>query len=129
MSAFNESWSGVKHELGLYRFDDITYYLGECSVLEDLQELAFRLDSRVDHLLIDEFQDTSIPQWKILKLLVDEIHQSSSDRSLFFVGDPKQSLYGFRGGEPQLLRGFTLIFRDRRARKTPNKLAMFKTSA
>ena len=104
MKVFNEAWSAVKHECGLYRFNDITHYLGKFGVLNDLQELAFRLDGKIDHLLIDEFQDTSLPQWNILELLVDEIFQSSSDRSLFFVGDPKQSLYGFRGGEPQLLR-------------------------
>ena len=104
MSSFNDAWSAVKHDRGLYRFDDVTHYLGRCTELTDLQELAYRLDSSIDHLLIDEFQDTSLPQWEILKLLVDEIVDAPSDRSLFFVGDPKQSLYGFRGGEPHLLR-------------------------
>jgi len=104
MTALNEVWSSIKHREGLYKFEDITYYLGAANVLDDLNELAFRIDSRVDHLLIDEFQDTSIPQWVILKPLIDEIYYATADRSLFFVGDPKQSLYGFRGGEPQLLQ-------------------------
>ena len=111
MTFFNASWSKIKYEKALYSFDDITHYLGSIAmgmdelVFADLQEVAFRLDCTIDHLLIDEFQDTSFTQWNnIVKLLVDEIHQSEEERSLFFVGDPKQSLYGFRGGEPQLLR-------------------------
>ena len=111
MTLFNASWSKIKYEKALYSFEDITHYLGSVAmgieerVFGDLQEVAFRLDCTIDHLLIDEFQDTSFTQWNnIVKLLVDEIHQSEGDRSLFFVGDPKQSLYGFRGGEPQLLR-------------------------
>lgn len=104
LKMFNTAWSVVKHREGLYKFEDITHYLKSFHILDDLNEVAFRIDSTIDHLLIDEFQDTSMPQWEILKPLIDEIYQAQSDRSLFFVGDPKQSLYGFRGGEPQLLR-------------------------
>ncbi|MDP7005796.1 MAG: UvrD-helicase domain-containing protein [Phycisphaerales bacterium] len=103
MELFNKSWSEIKHKNGLYLFEDITHYLILIFKHVGLQELAYRLDSKIDHLLIDEFQDTSIPQWEIMEEIVDEIH-CNSGRSLFFVGDPKQSLYGFRGGEPQLLR-------------------------
>lgn len=66
----------------------------------------FRLDSRIDHLLIDEFQDTNFIQWLILKPFVDEltagIGQRDSQGSFFYVGDPKQSIYRFRGGESRL---------------------------
>ena len=56
-------------------------------------------------MLVDEFQDTSLQQWKALSPWVQEINgDETTDRSLFFVGDVKQSLYGFRGGEPALLR-------------------------
>ena len=103
MELFNTSWSGIKHKKGLYLFEDITHYLISIFKYVSLKEVAYRLDSKIDHLLIDEFQDTSIPQWEIMKEIVDEI-QCLPGRSLFFVGDPKQSLYGFRGGEPQLLR-------------------------
>jgi ATP-dependent helicase/nuclease subunit A len=104
MHSLHKCWSLAKHEAGLYSFDDVTYRLSCINVMNNLEELQYRLDSSIDHMLIDEFQDTSLPQWSVLKPIVEEIHQSESDRSLFIVGDVKQSLYGFRGGEPALLR-------------------------
>ncbi|UCG77446.1 MAG: UvrD-helicase domain-containing protein [Nitrospirota bacterium] len=66
----------------------------------------FRLDSSIDHLLIDEFQDTNFIQWLILKPFVDELTAGMGQReepgSFFYVGDPKQSIYRFRGGESRL---------------------------
>lgn len=63
----------------------------------------FRLDAQISHILIDEFQDTSILQYEILRPLIDEIRAGKGqkerlkDRSVFFVGDAKQGIYGFRG--------------------------------
>jgi ATP-dependent exoDNAse (exonuclease V) beta subunit len=104
MHDLNKCWIEAKHDRGLYSFDDVTYRLSFINVMQNLSELQFRLDNSIDHLLIDEFQDTSLTQWSVLKPIIDEIYQSESDRSLFVVGDVKQSLYGFRGGEPALLR-------------------------
>ncbi len=103
-SELNEAVSSLKHTEGRYTFDDIAFYLSYCKVVENLIELQYRLDMQINHLLIDEFQDTSVTQFQVLKPLILEINQSESDRSLFFVGDVKQSLYSFRGGEPDLLR-------------------------
>ncbi len=67
----------------------------------DSEFLYFRLDSQIEHILLDEFQDTSILQYEILKPLIDEILSGngvSDDGSFFFVGDVKQSIYRFRGG-------------------------------
>lgn len=70
--------------------------------------LYFRLDSTLSHILIDEFQDTSILQYEILKPLIDEIKsgkgQKNFERSFFYVGDTKQSIYRFRGGNPELFK-------------------------
>ena len=67
------------------------------------QELDFRLDSSYDHWLLDEFQDTSRLQWQALRDLVDEVIQSDSgQRSFFYVGDTKQAIYAWRGGDPRL---------------------------
>ena len=67
------------------------------------QELDFRLDSSYDHWLLDEFQDTSRLQWQALRDLVDEVIQSESgQRSFFYVGDTKQAIYAWRGGDPRL---------------------------
>ncbi len=65
--------------------------------------LDYRLDGAIDHWLLDEFQDTSRSQWKALQNLVDEIIQNlTGDRSFFAVGDVKQAIYSFRGGDPGL---------------------------
>lgn len=60
----------------------------------------FRLDERITHILLDEFQDTSLMQYHILKPLMEEILSGEgriANRSLFMVGDEKQGIYMFRG--------------------------------
>ncbi|MGN8538055.1 RecB-like helicase [Helicobacter pylori] len=73
----------------------------------------FRLDSRIAHILIDEFQDTSLNDYKILAPFIDEIKagigQAKWHRSVFFVGDVKQSIYGFRGSFSSL---FESVYKD-----------------
>ncbi len=65
--------------------------------------IQYRLDSGIDHVLVDEFQDTNLNQWEILEPLVMEILAGGErPRSLFLVGDTKQSIYGFRGARPEL---------------------------
>ena len=59
-------------------------------------ELAFKLDYTVKHILVDEFQDTSSLQFKLIKNLTRE-WQANDNRSLFIVGDPMQCLYSWRG--------------------------------
>jgi ATP-dependent helicase/nuclease subunit A len=66
-------------------------------------DLWFRLDGRNQHWLLDEFQDTSRVQWRVIGGLVDEaIQDDSGARSFFSVGDPKQSIYLWRQAEPDL---------------------------
>ena len=64
-------------------------------------ELALALDYRIRHILIDEFQDTSIAQFELLELLV-EGWSGAGDSSLFAVGDPMQSIYRFRDADVSL---------------------------
>jgi len=72
--------------------------------------IDYRLDCELDHWLLDEFQDTSDLQWQVLSNLVDEILQDESgSRSFFYVGDVKQAIYGWRGGNPRL---FNRILRE-----------------
>ncbi len=64
-----------------------------------------RLDARLDHWLLDEFQDTSDLQWEVLRNLADEVLQDpTGQRSFFYVGDVKQAIYGWRGGNAALFR-------------------------
>ena len=64
-------------------------------------DLAFSLDCRLQHLLLDEFQDTSQGQYELLARLTEE-WQPGDGRTLFLVGDPMQSIYGFREAEVAL---------------------------
>lgn len=65
----------------------------------------WRLDAKYDHWLLDEFQDTSHAQWSVLRNLIDEaVQDPEGRRSLFYVGDVKQAIYAWRGGDPRLFR-------------------------
>lgn len=65
----------------------------------------WRLDAKFDHWLLDEFQDTSHGQWSVLRNLIDEaVQDPEARRSFFYVGDVKQAIYGWRGGDPRLFR-------------------------
>jgi len=75
-----------------------------------LPELYYRLSLRFKHFLIDEFQDTSSLQWRNLFMMIEEA--LSSDGSLFYVGDRKQAIYRFRGGEASLIDSVKGRFRD-----------------
>jgi len=65
--------------------------------------LEYRLDGRYVHWAIDEFQDTSPEQWRAIRNLVEERAMSQDGGSVFIVGDMKQSIYGWRGGDSALL--------------------------
>jgi exodeoxyribonuclease V beta subunit len=83
-------------------FDDITLIVHDLlrGKLES-EFLYFRLDGEMKHLLLDEFQDTSVLQFDILRPLIEEIAAGigvNEGGSFFFVGDVKQSIYRFRGG-------------------------------
>ena len=90
--------------------------------------MNFRLDSSYDHWLLDEFQDTSRLQWQALRDLVDEVIQSDSGRrSFFYVGDTKQAIYSWRGGDPRLLmRSLIITMLLERTGSTPAKLSIFR---
>ncbi|MFV0480865.1 MAG: RecB-like helicase [Campylobacteraceae bacterium] len=79
----------------------------------DSEFLYFRLDANIEHLLIDEFQDTNIVQYKILKPIIEEITAGvgvKEFKSFFYVGDIKQSIYRFRGGAKALFSNVAKIF-------------------
>lgn len=87
-------------------FSDVTSLVYTIlNLIDDSEFLYFRLDTQIEHMLLDEFQDTSILQYEILKPLINEITSGNGifdDGSFFFVGDVKQSIYRFRGGVSSL---------------------------
>lgn len=105
-SAYRES---ILRE-GLCTFDDIKQgarqLLGQ-NAADDDSGIALNLTTKLDHWMLDEFQDTDPVQWEILSNLLKENAQYP-DKSLFVVGDKKQSIYSFRGASAELfeqLRG------------------------
>ncbi len=78
----------IKQNNSLY-FDDLQIYLYQ--LLRDNEEVSNKLNSNFDYILVDEFQDTDYIQFQILKLL------RKTNKQIFVVGDPDQSIYGFRG--------------------------------
>ncbi|MFP6767405.1 MAG: UvrD-helicase domain-containing protein, partial [Planctomycetaceae bacterium] len=104
LEMFDAEFTGLKHELRCVEFEDITQQLSVTALREDSQRLAHRLNADVDHLLLDEFQDTSPLQWQVISPLAREITGGNAqDRSFFCVGDRKQAIYGWRGGVAEIL--------------------------
>ncbi|MGI9408135.1 MAG: UvrD-helicase domain-containing protein, partial [Hyphomicrobiaceae bacterium] len=72
----------------------------------DAQWVLYKLDNGLEHILVDEAQDTSPIQWRIVSRLAEEffsgIGVSEKVRTLFAVGDEKQSIYGFQGARPEM---------------------------
>ncbi len=81
---------------------------------EATEWVLYELDSRIDHILIDEAQDTSPEQWQIVERLTSDFFAGQGQRdcvpTLFAVGDEKQSIYGFQGARPELLAAFGTLY-------------------
>jgi len=95
--------SKIRATLSFSQMTNRLFDILSCELQRDF--LYFRLDGNFKHLLIDEFQDTSIVQYKILEPFMQEIVAgvgAKERRSLFLVGDTKQSIYRFRGGAKEL---------------------------
>ena len=73
---------------------------------EHVDEVLYRLDSHLSHMLLDEFQDTSLLQWQVLRpfahRVVDGGQSQNAACSFFCVGDVKQAIYGWRGGVAEI---------------------------
>jgi ATP-dependent helicase/nuclease subunit A len=98
-------YQNIKTERRLLDFSDLEW--NAYRLLNDENNahwVQYKLDARINHILIDEFQDTNPTQWHLLMPLLEELASSNPDRqrSVFLVGDSKQSIYRFRRAEPKL---------------------------
>lgn len=92
------SYTEAVREAGAADFDDMLF---ECRrLLEENQNVRSSWQTRFRHILIDEFQDCNPVQYEVIRLLAGE------SCNLFAVGDDDQSIYGFRGASPDILRRF-----------------------
>lgn len=118
LGKYHAEYRALKESQRLYGFDEVTELLASYTTSGDFSQLAFRMDHGVDHLLLDEFQDTSTTQWRALAKMAERCagkrsrsSRSSADadrasdstpRSFFCVGDVKQAIYGWRGGSSEI---------------------------
>ena len=106
---FITQYETTKQQRGWLDFDDLI--LRTRALLSDPKVAAwvlYRIDGGIDHILVDEAQDTSPPQWDVIEKLTDEFFSGDGarpqmDRTIFVVGDKKQSIYSFQGADPEEL--------------------------
>lgn len=108
---YHQQLEQLKRVRGVITFGDLVLWCQRAIARDQLSTIAFRLDAAVHHLLLDEFQDTSIAQWRALQPIVEEVIATAPpDRSFFCVGDVKQSIYGWRGASPEVLEELPSMF-------------------
>ncbi|MCA0400134.1 MAG: double-strand break repair helicase AddA [Proteobacteria bacterium] len=94
----------AKRARNVLDFDDLIAALRRLLVGGQANWVQMKLDAAIEHILVDEAQDTTPEMWDIIKALADEFFAgegaSRSKRSLFVVGDEKQSIYSFQGADP-----------------------------
>lgn len=107
LDLYHRAFTEAKRSRGVLSFADIAQLLRHRCVTDPDDAglyLYYRLDGCIDHLLIDEFQDTSVLQWTDIEPIAAELLATPGERSLFLVGDIKQAIYGWRGGSAALLQ-------------------------
>lgn len=127
VAAIRGRYEDEKRRHALLDFDDLIEKLGD---LFDDAAIApwvqYKLDAGIDHILVDESQDTNARQWRVVKALAVEFFTGDGaverPRSIFAVGDQKQSIYSFQGAQPVLF-GQTGLDMARRARASGKPFA------
>ena len=105
LAAARENYEAAKRARGVLDYDDLI--LTTRNLLERpgaAQWVLYKLDNGIDHVLVDEAQDTSPEQWAILQKLTEDFFSGDSSaqttRTIFAVGDEKQSIFSFQGADP-----------------------------
>jgi ATP-dependent helicase/nuclease subunit A len=112
-------YSSEKRRRQRYDYDDLIALTRELLEGRMSQFVLYRLDGGIDHVLIDEAQDTSADQWEIVARLTEEFWSGNpalgAPRTIFAVGDPKQSIFSFQGADPALFVAMRDLFARRAA--------------
>ncbi|MDJ0612032.1 MAG: double-strand break repair helicase AddA [Rhizobiaceae bacterium] len=101
-----EQYERMKRARGQIDYDDQIWKTVNLLKRPDIRDwIRYRLDNGVDHVLVDEAQDTSPAQWEIINAVTEDFYAGESaskkERSVFVVGDEKQSIYSFQGADPK----------------------------
>ncbi|WP_311269774.1 double-strand break repair helicase AddA [Sphingobium sp. WCS2017Hpa-17] len=114
--AYARDYAQAKRLAGAVDFDDLI--ARAASLLEQpgiAEWIRYKLDQRIDHILVDEAQDTNAAQWRIVRTLAEEFftvewEERQKARTIFTVGDFKQAIFGFQGTSPQNFAAAQLLF-------------------
>ena len=102
-------WRVAKSRLGVVDYDDMIAAAERLLLAPGAAEwVRYKLDQRIDHILVDEAQDTNASQWRIVEALAGEFFDGEGardiQRTLFVVGDFKQAIFSFQGSDPKIYR-------------------------
>ena len=100
VNQITHEYEKLKDELGYLEYDDLILKVLEIfNNNNDMETLLFSLNLSLSHILIDEAQDLSKNQWLLMRRVIEGM--AHAGKTIFIVGDYKQSIYGFQGAEPE----------------------------
>jgi ATP-dependent helicase/nuclease subunit A len=115
-----QAYASAKQRTGMLDFADLIRASTRLLIDPGAAWVLYKLDGGIDHLLLDEVQDTAPEQWEIAGKLSDEFfagqgaqETQAAPRTVFAVGDRKQSIYGFQGADPQGFQTWRDIWKRR----------------
>ena len=117
--AFAAAYTHAKRSAGVADFDDLIDWTRRLLAEPGMGEwVRYKLDRQIDHILVDEAQDTNAAQWEIIKKLTEEIFSGAAEaderwRTVFTVGDFKQSIFSFQGSDPDQFEKVRKEFKSR----------------
>ncbi len=116
--AMIDAYDGEKHRRARLDYDDLILKTRDLVADREIAPwVLYKMDGGLDHILIDEAQDTNPEQWEIVQSLAEEFFAGSGaralERTIFAVGDPKQSIYSFQRADPAAFAAMQQYFKDR----------------
>ena len=112
------AYTTYKGRAGVIDYDDMITRAARLLTQPGISDwVRYKLDRRIDHLLVDEAQDTNVAQWQIVEALTNEFFSGAGardvQRTLFVVGDFKQAIFSFQGSDPKVFGDQRGIFQER----------------
>ena len=115
LEKYDAAYMQVQSLRGMITFSDLVQSVANQTDALLLNDMYYRLDSHIQHLLLDEMQDTSIQQWQGIEPIISELlairaEPGPEGRSFYCVGDVKQAIYDWRGACPELLESLPAMY-------------------